>query len=289
MATEVEKDHLSGVETTGHEWDGLKELNNPLPKWWLYVLYACIAWAVVYWVLYPAWPLGTTYTKGILGYSSRATLFQKMDEARQSQAQYLDAIAKTPLDQLRGNAELLNFSLAGGRTMFNENCVPCHGAGGQGGHGYPNLADDKWMWGGTLADIYQTIQHGIRADDPDTRISQMPRFGADGVLTRPQIDDTAEFVLSLTGTSTDAEAAKRGAVLFAENCVACHGDKGQGTAEVGAPALNDGIWLYGGDKKTVVETITYARGGVMPAWSKRLDDTTIKQLAVYVHELGGGK
>ncbi|WP_353858390.1 cytochrome-c oxidase, cbb3-type subunit III [Azospirillum formosense] len=291
-----EKDALSGVETTGHEWDGLRELNNPLPKWWLYIFYVCIAWSLVYYVLYPAWPLGKSYTKGLLGYSQREELVQKVADGKKAQEKYLTAIAATSVEDIQKNKDLLAFAMAGGRSYFNENCAACHGAGGQGAKGFPTLADDVWLWGGTTADIYKTIQHGIRADDGDTRGTVgigMTAFGRDGILNREQIGQVAEYVLSLNKRSTDAAAAEKGKTVYDENCAACHGDSAQGSVavgmDVGAPPLVTANWLYGGDKATLVETITNGRAGVMPAWSKRLDDATIKSLAVYVHNLGGGK
>ncbi|GAA4253688.1 cytochrome-c oxidase, cbb3-type subunit III [Azospirillum formosense] len=291
-----EKDALSGVETTGHEWDGLRELNNPLPKWWLYIFYVCIAWSLVYYVLYPAWPLGKSYTKGLLGYSQREELVQKVADGKKAQEKYLTAIAATSVEDIQKNKDLLAFAMAGGRSYFNENCAACHGAGGQGAKGFPTLADDVWLWGGTSADIYKTIQHGIRADDGDTRGTVgigMTAFGRDGILNREQIGQVAEYVLSLNKRSTDAAAAEKGKTVYDENCAACHGDSAQGSVavgmDVGAPPLVTANWLYGGDKATLMETITNGRAGVMPAWSKRLDDATIKSLAVYVHNLGGGK
>ncbi|WP_448192494.1 cytochrome-c oxidase, cbb3-type subunit III [Azospirillum sp. sgz301742] len=296
MARNIEKDALSGVETTGHEWDGLKELNNPLPKWWLYIFYVCIAWALVYYVLYPSWPLGKTYTKGILGWSMRQELADNMVAAKAGQAKYVTAIAAKSVDEIKKDKDLLQFALAGGRSVFNENCAACHGAGGQGAKGYPTLADDVWLWGGTPADIYKTIQHGIRSDDAETRATPgvgMTAFGKDGILNKDQIDQVSDYVLSLNKKPADATKVAAGTKVFEENCAACHGDKAQGSLaagmEVGAPPLVQANWLYGGDKATLVETITNGRAGVMPAWAKRLDDTTIKQLAVYVHTLGGGK
>ncbi|NUB27992.1 cytochrome-c oxidase, cbb3-type subunit III [Azospirillum brasilense] len=291
-----EKDALSGVETTGHEWDGLRELNNPLPKWWLYIFYVCIVWSLVYYVLYPAWPLGKSYTKGLLGYSQREELVQKVADGKKAQEKYLTAIAATSVEDIQKNKDLLAFAMAGGRSYFNENCAACHGAGGQGAKGFPTLADDVWLWGGTTADIYKTIQHGIRADDGDTRGTVgigMTAFGRDGILNRDQIGQVAEYILSLNKRSTDAAAAEKGKTVYDENCAACHGENAQGSLavgmEVGAPPLVTANWLYGGDKATLVQTITNGRAGVMPAWSKRLDDATIKSLAVYVHNLGGGK
>lgn len=296
MARNIEKDALSGVDTTGHEWDGLKELNNPLPKWWLYIFYVCIAWSIVYYVLYPAWPLGKTYTKGLLGWSMRQELADNMVAAKAGQAKYLTAIAAKSVDEIQKDKDLMSFAMAGGRSVFNENCAACHGAGGQGAKGFPTLADDVWLWGGTTADIYKTIQHGIRADDADTRATVgvgMTAFGKDGILTKEQIDQVSDYILSLNKKPADAAKAAAGAKVFEENCVACHGDKAQGSLaagmDVGAPPLIQANWLYGGDKATLVETLTNGRAGVMPAWAKRLDDSTIKQLAVYVHNLGGGK
>lgn len=286
-----EKDALSGVETTGHEWDGLRELNNPLPKWWLYIFYVCIAWSLVYYVLYPAWPLGKSYTKGLLGYSQREELVQKVADGKKAQEKYLTAIAATSVEDIQKNKDLLAFAMAGGRSYFNENCAACHGAGGQGAKGFPTLADDVWLWGGTTADIYKTIQHGIRADDGDTRGTVgigMTAFGRDGILNRDQIGQVAEYILSLNKRSTDAAAAEKGKTVYDENCAACHGENAQGSLavgmEVGAPPLVTANWLYGGDKATLVQTITNGRAGVMPAWSKRLDDATIKSLAVYAAE-----
>jgi cytochrome c oxidase cbb3-type subunit 3 len=297
MARNVEKDAISGVETTGHEWDGLKELNNPLPKWWLYIFYVTIVWSLVYFVLYPAWPLGSTYTKGILGYSQRVDVEVALAEGRAGQAKYLDRIAVSSVDDIQKDRELRAFAMAGGRQVFADNCAACHGAGGQGAMGYPSLADDVWLWGGTASDIERTVRHGIRSDDPDTRSAPgvgMSAFGKDGILTAPQVEQVVEHVLSLTGRQTDAGKAKAGAAIFADNCMACHGDKGQGAlaagiADIGAPPLDGNAWLYGGDKATLIQTVTFGRAGVMPAWSKRLGDTTVKELAIYVHNLGGGK
>lgn len=289
MPTKVEKDAITGTETTGHEWDGIKELNTPLPKWWLYVFYACIVWSIGYYVLYPAWPSFSSHTAGVLGYWSRADIARQLDEQAAQRAPFVNRIRTASLDEIRRDPDLLGFAIAGGRAMFADNCAPCHGPGGAGGKGYPSLADDDWLWGGDAATIERTIQYGIRSAHPDTRVSQMPRFGLDGMLNAAQINDVTEYVLSLSGTASDAAAAGRGAPVFAENCVACHGDKGTGNAELGAPNLVDKVWLYGGDKRSVAQIVTAARSGVMPAWTGRLDDATIKMLTVYVHSLGGGR
>lgn len=289
MPTKIEKDAITGTETTGHEWDGIKELDTPLPRWWLNVFYATIAFAVVYSLLFPSWPWVNGYFHGLLGYSTRVSIEKTMADAAAAKAPMIDKIKATSLQDIEKNPDLLNFAIGGGKAVFADNCAACHGPGGGGNKGIPNLADDDWLWGGTLDQIYQTVSFGIRNTNPKSRQSAMPRFGADQILKPEQINDVAEYVLSLTGKSTDAAAAQRGSQVFADNCVACHGDKGQGNIEMGAKQLNNGIWLYGGDKATIVETITYARNSSMPAWSERFDDPTIKMLAVYVHSLGGGK
>jgi len=277
------------AETTGHEWDGIRELNKPLPKWWLYTFYACVVWAVGYWLLMPAWPLVSSYTKGWLGYSQRETVAEELDQAKAGKAAFRQQIAASDLAAIKADPELLNFALAGGEAAFGDNCAPCHGRGAQGAFGYPNLRDDSWLWGGSLDAIHQTITHGIRANDAKTRTSQMPAFGRMGLLNATQVNDAAEFVLSLSGRADDNEAAERGAKIFADNCSPCHGKDGKGNQTLGAPDLTDQLWLYGGDKPTIAETVINARNGVMPAWAGRLDPETIKELAVYVHSLGGGQ
>jgi cytochrome c oxidase cbb3-type subunit III len=288
MPTKIEKDRTKTKATTGHEWDGIQELDTPLPKWWLYVLYASILWAVVYFILYPSWPGITGYYKGVLGWDSRTEVAATIAEAKRAQSRYLDRIKALSVDEIRRESDLLNFALAGGKAAFADNCAPCHGAGGAGRKGFPSLADDLWIWGGKLADIEKSIRFGIRSGHDDGRSGLMPNF-ADGVLKGPQIDDVAEYVLAFTGRAQDKPAAERGAKIFAENCVACHGEKGAGNLELGAPPLNTRIFLYGGNKADVVRQVTKPQHGVMPAWAGRLDDETIKMLTVYVHALGGGK
>ena len=289
MADKPEVDEVTGTDTTGHEWDGIMELNTPLPKWWLYTFYACIVWAIGYTIAYPAWPLVTGATKGLLGYSTRGAFAESMVANQAAQSVYTDKIAALKLDEIAGDPELMQFAQSGGAAIFRNYCSQCHGAGAAGVQksGYPNLLDDDWLWGGTREDIHTTIQHGIRYEsDEDTRVSEMPAFGADEILTPEEIEAVAEHVLSLSGAGPENTD---GATIFAENCAACHGDNGQGDHSLGAPNLSDQIWLYGGEKERVVETITYARAGVMPAWAGRLDEEQIKQVALYVHSLGGGQ
>lgn len=287
--SEKERDAVTGTETTGHVWDGIKELNTPLPKWWVYVLYATIVWSIGYWVVYPAWPSLTSYTTGMMGYNSRAEHSAEVARAADAQKVWLDKIAASSVDQISADPELVEFAQNGGRAIFAENCAPCHGAGGQGAPGFPVLADDSWLWGGDLANIEKTIRHGVRSTDPDTRVSDMPRFGADEILPPDQIADVTEYVLSLSGGEFDAAAKERGATVFADNCVACHGEQGQGNIELGAPALNDTIWQYGGSREEIVAQIHLPKQGVMPPWQGRISEDWIKMVAIYVHNLGGGQ
>ena len=286
MPTKIEKDRLSGRDTTGHEWDGVKELNTPLPTWWVYTFYATIVFAAVYCFLYPSWPWLNGHTEGSLGYSSRVELTQALEAQAKSRAVYVDRIRATPLAQIAKEPELLNFAMAGGRSAFQTNCMQCHGAGGAGSPGFPNLVDDDWIWGGSLDQIYTTVRHGIRNADDKSRQSMMPRFGVDGLLTGSQVAAVTDYVLSLSGK---AKATPEGAKIYQEQCVACHGAEGKGNQELGAPNLADGLWLYGGDRDSVYRSIFYARNGSMPAWSGRLDEATMKMLAIYVHALGGGR
>jgi cytochrome c oxidase cbb3-type subunit 3 len=286
MPTKIEKDSLSGRDTTGHEWDGVKELNTPLPTWWVYTFYATIVFAIVYCVLYPAIPSLSGHTEGTLGYTNRAALTEQLARQAGERAKFVDRIRTASFDQIRQDPELLNFAIAGGRSAFQTNCMQCHGAGGAGSTGFPNLVDDDWLWGGKLAEIHQTIQYGIRNANEKSRAGMMPRFGADGMLTGEQVGQVTDYVLSLSGK---AKATPEGAKIFQEQCAACHQADGKGNQEMGAPNLTDGLWLYGGTRDAVYRSIFYARNGSMPAWGERLDDATLKMLTLYVYTLGGGK
>lgn len=282
-----EIDEISGVETTGHEWDGLKELNNPLPRWWLWVFFICVIWSVWYFVVYPAWPVPGGATEGTSGYTQYKELHKNQQEIFARQQVYLDQFEKSSFQEIMDDPGLYSFAMAGGASAFKDNCATCHGTGAEGSKGYPNLNDDDWIWGGTLNDIYTTLLHGIRADNIDTRLSQMPAFGKDKLLNRDQINDVVEYVMSLSQGTTSNDMA--GYQIFQQNCATCHGDNGKGLREFGAPNLTDGIWLYGEEKKDIYYTIFNSRAGMMPSWKNRLDDNTIRQLAVYVHQLGGGE
>lgn len=289
MAPNVETDQITGVKTTGHEWDGIKELDNPMPRWWLTVFYACILFSVLWWILYPAWPIGGDYTKGLLGSNQRLEFDGRMAEVRAERAAWVERLAEVDAETMLADAGLRQFALAGGEIAFKDNCAPCHGLGGAGQFQYPVLADDEWLWGGSLEDIEFTIRHGIRSGSDETRDSMMPAFGADGLLEQPQIRDVAQHVLSLTGRATDDAAAGRGEEVYLDNCAACHGDSGEGMAMMGAPALDDAIWLYGDTEAEIRAQVSRPRHGVMPAWQGRLEEETIRMLTVYVHSLGGGQ
>ncbi|MEO0417526.1 MAG: cytochrome-c oxidase, cbb3-type subunit III [Pseudomonadota bacterium] len=280
-------DEATGTEFVGHEWDGIEELNTPLPRWWLWTFYATIAWAAVYVVLYPAWPLISSATAGTLGWSSRGELSKEMQTAEAARQEVFQKINAVALTDLPDNPELMQQAVAGGAAAFKVNCVQCHGAGAAGfeQYGYPNLNDDDWIWGGDLNEIEYTLNHGIRWDGSDvTRTAFMPAF--EGVFEKEQVDALANHVLSLSGK---AESSAMGAELYAQNCSSCHQPDGSGDRVQGAPALNDAIWLYGSDIAGIRTQIKAPRHGVMPGWKDRLDPVTIKMLAAYVHSRGGGE
>jgi len=283
-------DSVSGKTTTGHEWDGIKELNTPLPRWWVITFYLTIVWAIGYWILYPAWPLASGFTSGVLHYSSRADVAVELANLEKIRGDKMVALGAASLADIEKDPALLALARARGKTVFGDNCAPCHGTGAAGAKGYPNLNDDDWLWGGTLDQIMQTIQFGARSGHPKTHEGQMLAFGKDGTLKKEEIVTVANYVRSLSGLPTrPGYDAAAGAKIFADNCTACHGDTGKGNQEVGAPNLTDKIWLYGSDEAAIIETIAAGRAGVMPAWADRLDPATIKAMTVYVHSLGGGK
>ncbi|HHB83080.1 MAG TPA: cytochrome-c oxidase, cbb3-type subunit III [Devosia sp.] len=287
--SERDIDDISGVETTGHEWDGIKELNNPLPRWWLWTFYICIIWAFGYMIAMPAIPLIKGATPGLLGYSSRGDVANKIAEAKLEQAEFIDRIASMDVGDIIADEELSRFARAGGQAAFKVNCTQCHGSGAQGALGFPNLNDDEWLWGGTIDDIYTTISHGIRYEsDLDTRLSEMSSFGTDELLTRDEISVVARYATFLGGFE-GGEDTTEGQELFLDNCSACHGDAGEGGTFVGAPALNNAIFQYAGSLEAITSQVNSPQHGIMPAWGAKLGDATVKQLAVYVHSLGGGQ
>ncbi|MGP9819757.1 cytochrome-c oxidase, cbb3-type subunit III [Salinarimonas sp. NSM] len=283
-------DKVTGVSTTGHEWDGITELNNPLPRWWLWLFYITIAFSAIYVLLYPAIPLVGSATGGILGWNSRSAVVNDLERLDASRGGDIAALRDVELASIEENPQLLAFAQAYGRAAFGDNCSACHGAGGGGATGFPNLVDDDWLWGGSLDAIHQTITYGIRSTPMETRFGNMPAFVREGWFGREDAIVLADYVRSLSGLETSAGFdPTQGAELFATNCAACHGETGEGIRDLGAPNLTDGIWLYGSEREVILEGLVNGRGGMMPHFGERLDDATVKALSVYVHTLGGGE
>jgi cytochrome c oxidase cbb3-type subunit III len=281
-------DAPTGTQTVGHEWDGIEELDTPMPRWWVLTYWTTIIWAFGYVIVYPAIPMLNSATSGVLNWSSRGQLAEEMSVEAKRRAPITSALASTPVERLGANPKLLQAAVEGGRAAFKVHCVQCHGSGAAGSMGYPNLNDDDWLWGGDLQSIHYTLTHGIRQPDHDqTRLSQMPVFK--GVLTPTEIEQVVAHVRTISAQQKPDSASTKGAALFATNCAVCHGNEGKGLREFGAPNLIDAIWLYGGSAATIRQTITNSRYGVMPRWNNRLDPVTIKMLAAYVHSLGGGE
>ncbi len=284
-------DAHTGKTTTGHEWDGIRELNTPLPRWWLWTFYACIVWAFGYWIAYPAWPLINGATPGVLGWHSRAAVAVDIKGLDSLRAPADAKLEQASLEEIEKTPELLTIARSQGSALFANNCAPCHGAGGGGSKGYPNLHADRWLWGGTLKEFQATITHGARWDaDPATHASLMPSFGKEGILKVEEIRATANFVRSLSGLPTEKDAdLALGGKAFADNCAACHGERGFGNKEMGAPNLTTKVWLYGNSLDDITHRIAVGGGGQMPAWGGRLTGEQIKALTVFVHTLGGGQ
>lgn len=283
-------DELSGVETTGHEWDGIKELNNPLPRWWLWTLYATIIWSAGYVVLYPAFPGLTSASKGIWNWSSRADVRIDAAAVEQGRQAINDQIAAMDINAILGDEKIRTYAVSAGASTFKVFCSQCHGSGAQGGPGYPNLNDDSWLWGGKPEQVLHTIAHGVRNQtDADARLSMMPSFGKDQLLTSDQITQVSNHVLKLAKREHDVALAMSGATVYTENCAACHGEQGDGNPELGAPQVNDAIWLYGSSPTEITAQIHNPKHGLMPAWQPRLGESKVKQLTAYVLSLGGGQ
>ncbi|PZR00795.1 MAG: cytochrome-c oxidase, cbb3-type subunit III [Cereibacter sphaeroides] len=292
MSAKPTKDARETVGTTGHVWDGIEELNNPMPRWWLWTFYATIFWAVIYTILYPAWPLLNGATPGLLGWSTRANVAAEMAAFNAANAPMRERLVAADLTAINSDPELLQFATNAGASVFRTNCSQCHGSGAAGvqAGGFPNLLDDDWLWGGSINDILMTVIHGIRnTSDPEARYSEMPAFGKDKMLEPAQIDAVVQFVMSLTNAAENPALVPEGKQVFAENCASCHGDNGKGNREFGAPNLTDAIWLYGGDKNSITYSVANARFGVMPNWNTRLSEADMRSVAVYVHGLGGGE
>lgn len=277
-----EKDPVSGTDFTGHEWDGIKELDTPVPWAARWALWISIFVSVLYWVLYPSFPTASDYAKGQLGYSSRAKVSASLQEANADREQAFSPFASEETAILAADPELKARYSASVSKLYADNCAACHRSDLKGQQGFPNLVDGHWLWSKSPEEIEATIRYGINAQHEETRIAQMLAFGADGMIEKPQIEEVTEFVLSLSGQQHDATSAEAGKLVFEENCAACHGDDGRGGYEIGAPDLGDESWIYGGDREDIYHSVYYGRQGVMPAWQGRLSDVQIRMLTLYL-------
>lgn len=285
------RDPVTGQLTTGHEWNGIEELDTPIPRVVLFFLAASTLFAVIYWLLMPAWPLGWTYTKGLLGNDQRQIVARQVQDAASERAGWTARIANTSFAEIAADPALMRHVRDTGRTLFGDNCAVCHGSDGKGGPGFPNLAAGSWLWGGTPEAIAETIRVGINGTSRQTRAAQMMAFGRDGMLNREQVSNIVAYVLSLSGQPlSEAEQVRVpvGKEVFAATCVACHGEDGKGRHDLGGPDLTDANWIYGGDRQSVFNSVQYGRQGHMPSWEGRLSPTEIKLLALYVGTMGEG-
>lgn len=289
MAIE-ERDAVSGHKTTGHEWNGIKELDTPVPRGILIFLVVTHIFAVLWWFLMPTWPLGTTYTKGLLETDQRQIVEGQIVEAASARAAWMEGIELATFEEIQADERLMSIVDSTGHQLFGDNCAVCHGTDGRGQANYPDLTDDDWLWGGDIQTIADTMRVGINTEHPEARFAQMPSFGRDGILDREQVRAVAGYVHSLSNsdysTPDNIERIEAGHEVFLTSCAACHGEDARGIQEVGAPNLTDDYWVYGGDLQTIVTSIHGGRQGHMPTWDERLTDGEIKILALYVHSLG---
>ena len=283
MAVE-ERDPVSGYLTTGHDWNGIKELNSPVPR----IVFAFMAvthlYALVAWILLPTWPLGQTFTRGLMGVDQKTTVAAALAAADAARAGWKETLASADFDTLRADPDLMARAVATAGPLYGQNCQVCHGAGGIGGPGFPRLSDDIWLWGGTADEIATTLRVGINADHPDTHFAQMPAFGRDQLLSRSEISLLTDYVLTL-GNGVIPDDPSEGAILFQTNCAACHGEDARGVEGTGAPNLTDADWVYGGDAASIRKTLIVGRQGQMPSWQTRLNEVEIRALALYVESL----
>lgn len=286
---ELEKrDRVTGRTTTGHEWNGIEELETPIPRVVFFFLGATVLFSLICWVLYPTWPLGSTFTKGLTGFDQRNLVTEQVAKADAERASaWAGKVETLSYAEIEADPALMQPVKEAGRTLFVDNCAVCHGVSATGGPGFPNLTSKSWLWGGEPEAIEETIKVGINSTNDDTRVSQMMAFGRDGVLAPEQISNVVTYVRSLSGAEGDAAKIDAGKEVFAANCVACHGDNAKGSHDVGAPDLTDHFWIYGGDVNSVYTSVYSGRQGHMPHWGARLSPLQVKLLTVYVHSLDG--
>lgn len=284
-----ERDPHTGHMTTGHEWNGIKELNTPVPRPVYFFLAAAFAFSVVYWLLMPAWPTAVTYTKGLLGIDQRAVVADSLRQAAAERAAWAERIAASEYGAIQADEDLMRTVRQTGKALFGDNCAVCHGVDAHGGKGFPDLASGAWLWGGDPETVAETLRVGINSTHPDTRVAQMLAFGKDQMLPRDDIADVVAYVQSLSGSAIasgdEAPKAAVGKEIFAENCASCHGETAKGSKDLGAPDLTDDIWLYGGDRQSIAATVFGGRQGHMPSWEARLSPLDRKILTLYILDL----
>jgi cytochrome c oxidase cbb3-type subunit 3 len=281
-----ERDPYTGHMTTGHEWNGIKELNAPVPKAVLFFLAVTFIFSLGYWILMPAWPTGVAYTKGLLGIDQRKTVAESVAAAAQGRAAWAQKVADGDYAAIQADPALMRTVRQTGHTLFGDNCAVCHGLQGQGGKGYPAIAKAPWLWGGEPETLAETIRVGINATHPETRVSQMMAFGRDKILERADLLKVAAYVHSLSQkTNAPAATLQEGKAVFDANCVTCHGDDAKGKREVGAPDLTDAFSIYGSDLQSIYSTVYDGRQGQMPGWENRLSPLERKILTLYLLDL----
>ena len=281
-----ERDAHTGYLTTGHEWNGIKELNTPVPRAVYFFLILAFLFGVGYWILMPTWPTGTSYTKGLLGFDQRIFVTEDVKQAAAERAVWTDRIEKESFADIQKDPRLMQDVRETGKALFGDNCAACHGRQATGGKGFPNLTTNSWLWGGSPEQIAETIKVGINSTHPESRTSQMPAFGRDGILQRNDIEKVVAYLRSLSGASgAQAGDVTAGQKIFADNCASCHGDDAKGNSETGAPNLTDRFWIYGGDPETIYTTVWGGRQGHMPTWEARLSPVERKILAIYTADL----
>lgn len=287
---EVERDPVSGRNTTGHIWNGIKELDTPVPRGVLLFLIVTHLFAFAWWVLMPTWPLGSTYSKGVLETDQRKSVESHLQEAQEERASWERQIETMTFAEIEADPQLMSIVKSTGHRLFGDNCAACHGQDGTGAINYPDLTDHDWIWGGDIEDIAKTMRVGVNSEHPERRTSQMLAFGHDGLLDRDQVHSVASYVYALSHpdyrSQDTASEIDFGQEIFQTNCAICHGETAVGNKDVGAPNLTDDYWIYGGRLAQIVETVHVGRQGHMPTWDERLTETQIKILALYVHSLG---
>jgi len=277
-------DPVTGYDMTGHDWGGIRELNTPFPRFVLVILILTLVYSIIAWILLPAWPLGRDYTRGVLGLEQGEMARQGAEAMAEIRHDWLGRFEAEPdFAALQADDALMARAMPAADRLYRDNCALCHGDEGGGGPGYPVLNDGYWLWGGDPATLAETLVVGINADHPDTRIAQMPAYDW---MDRTDRVALSEYVAAMPSGEADHDGAA--ADLFAQNCSACHGDRGVGGLLNGAPSLVDDAVIYGQDVDTVMQTLWKGRQGVMPQWSDRLSMAEMNLLGLYVSRLPNG-